>query len=240
MSFDFVALLRREGAVLAAACRSGPLDAPVPGCPGWDVSALLVHTSRVHRMATAAVLGGGEAPGRAPRPADDVVGWYEDGLAALLDALAATPEDAPAWTFLGPHGTAGFWRRRMAHETAVHRWDAESARGDGGSIEARFATDGLDELLDVFGPRRVGQVEGGIDTGGTIHLHCTDVEGEWTFQGTGGGFEWSRGHSKGDVALRGPAEALLLIMWGRKTLETPGIEVFGDPAVLGRWLAVGM
>ena len=241
MSLDFLATLRQQGTALAAAGRAGPLDSPVPGCPGWDLSALLSHQSRVHRMATEAVLGAGEVPGRGAKPPADVVGWYEEGLASLVDALASKTDEAPAWSFVNPAGIVGFWRRRMAHETAIHRWDGESAVGTGGPIEAALAADGLDELLDVFGARRVGQVDGGIDTGGTIHLHCTDVEGEWTFQATGSGFSWSRGHTKGDVALRGPAESLLLVLWGRVPVAVAaGAEVFGDDAVLTRWLAAGM
>ena len=237
MPLDYLAHLRADGAALSVAAHAGSLTAGVPSCPEWDVSALLVHTSRVHRWAADAVLGGGERPGRMAKPPEDVATWFDDGLANLLAALEATPATAPAWSFFDPAGSVAFWQRRMAQETTVHRWDAEVARGMPATIDASLATDGIDEALDLFARRRIAQTDHGVDTGGSLHVHCTDVEGEWTFQATGQSFELTRGHSKGDVAVRGSAEALLLLLWGRTALETAAVEVFGDETVLHRWLA---
>ncbi len=39
-------------------------------------------------------------------------------------------------------------------------------------------------------------------------------------------------HGKGDAAVRGPASALLLWVWGRPTAE---VEVYGDQAVAQAW-----
>ena len=43
-------------------------------------------------------------------------------------------------------------------------------------------------------------------------------------------------HAKGDVALRGPAEDLLLVMWRRRPLDV--LDVLGDRAVAERLLEV--
>lgn len=252
MALDLVGALEREGAALTATARSGPHDAEVPSCPGWDVGALVVHIGRVQRWATVAIQGGGEPAGRFPRAPEDraeVPDWYAAGLAELVTALRATPDEAPAWNFADVEpATVAFWRRRMAQEALVHRWDAESALGAPGPIDAELAADGIDELMAFFAARRLAQIEGGLELGGTVHVHCTDVPGEWTFTTRGTTFEVTPGHAKGDVALRGPAAELLLVLWGRRSLadatapgrDTAPVEVFGDRAVAERWLALGM
>ena len=248
MPLDYLDALRRDGADLAAATKVGPLDAPVASCPGWDLGDLVVHASRIHRWVTTAVEGGGEPAGRLPRPPeqrDEVLGWYEEGLAGLLAAFATHPASAPAWNVFGVEpATVGFWQRRMAQETAVHRWDGQAALGVAQPIEAELAADGIDEVMAFFAARRLAQIEGGVDTGGTVHLHCTDVTGEWTFAARGSTFEVTTGHGKADAALRGPASELLLVLWSRRTLDAAcaggGVEVFGDRRVAERWLAHGM
>ena len=46
-----------------------------------------------------------------------------------------------------------FWAPRQAHETAIHRADAESAAALLPECLADFAADGLDELIMGFGRR---------------------------------------------------------------------------------------
>ena len=43
----------------------------------------------------------------------------------------------------------------------------------------------------------------------------------------------TREHAKGDVAARGPASDLLLLVWGRDRPDA--VDVFGDAALLDRW-----
>jgi predicted lipid carrier protein YhbT len=66
---------------------------------------------------------------------------------------------------------------------------------------------------------------------GTLHVHCTDVEGEWLVTPVESGVDVLRAHAKGDAALRGPAADLLLRLHGRGE----GGEVMGDPGVLDRF-----
>jgi hypothetical protein len=47
-----------------------------------------------------------------------------------------------------------------------------------------------------------------------------------------------REHAKGDAALRGPAEAILLRLWNRDSLRAAELDEVGDPAVAAAWLAV--
>ncbi|MEY2570096.1 MAG: C-terminal domain, partial [Acidimicrobiaceae bacterium] len=53
--------------------------------------------------------------------------------------------------------------------------------------------------------------------------------------GTAGARTVTREHAKGDVALRGPAEALRLTVWGRRSAADAGLDVVGDASVLDRW-----
>jgi uncharacterized protein (TIGR03083 family) len=128
-----------------------------------------------------------------------------------------------------------FWVRRRAHETTEHRVDAESAAGNVAAIDPAFASDGIDEYLMMFAPR-FGAGLG--ELGGSLHLHCTDVEGEWLIVPGPDGIVVTREHAKGDVAARGRAEDLLLLLWGRRgpSDATPAVEVFGDEALLTRFV----
>lgn len=242
MAIDYLESIRSESARLVAAARSGPLDAGVPPCPGWTVADLLDHIGRVQRWSAASATSTEAVDRRRiPGPPADPAGlpdWVAEGAAALVDALAGVDPGRPAWNFAGAEpAVAGFWRRRQAVEAALHRWDAESARGEPGPIDPTLAADGIDETLTVMAPFRLGAAGGG-DIGGSLHVHCTDVDGEWNVFTPDGGLTVERGHAKGDAALRGPASSLLLVLWGRVAPGAGGTEVFGDRRVLDRWLAL--
>jgi uncharacterized protein (TIGR03083 family) len=238
MANDHVAALRSDAAALAAVAGSAPSDTPVPSCPGWDLGHLVGHVGRVHRWATEAATGGGAAPGRPPKPPEDgLLEWYVEGADLLADALAGLDPDAPAWNFAGAPSTAAFWQRRQPVETAVHRWDAQHAVGADQPVDAELAAAGVDEFVTVLTPFILRDRDG-IDVGGSVHLHCTDVDGEWTVRTDDGVYRVELGHAKGDVAARGPASQLLLLATGRLTPDADGIEVFGDRAVLDAWAAL--
>jgi uncharacterized protein (TIGR03083 family) len=234
--------LRREGAgaVLAA---GGGLDDPVPGCPEWSVADLAEHLGVIHhRVARLIREGGLEPPARVREritaPAADLrAGWLAEGLDALVSALAAAEPDAPVWTWAPPH-THRFWARRMALETAIHRWDLESAHGEPAAIEPALAVDGIDEVFDVFAPARRNRASG-LEPwsyggrGERLHLHCTDGPGEWLLRFGPDTVEITREHARGDAALRGSASDLLLVLYGR--VGSDRVEVLGDPAVVRLW-----
>ncbi len=233
---DYLDAIEREAAALvdaAAAC--GP-DTPVPSCPAWTVADLLEHIGRVHRWAVANSLRSPDAQPLRSRDVDIQVpdghrarcAWVREGAVELVRALDRPPE-TPAWTFVPP-ATVGFWQRRQAHETAVHRWDAQRAVGEPEPIDAGLAVDGIDEVLWMIPIRPVGKKPTG--SGETVHFHCTDREGEWLARLTPAGVEVERGHAKADVAARGPASDLLLL-WGR--VEPDALDVVGDRAMLARF-----
>jgi uncharacterized protein (TIGR03083 family) len=225
---DFIEALNRDGHGLSVAARHDP-TAAIPACPGWNVDDLLRHIGGAHHR-TAIIVGERRTapPDRseyAP-PHGNALGWYEAGLANLLDVFRATDPDQECWTFVGPR-PARFWLRRMAHETAIHRLDAEQATGGVHAFDAAFAVDGVSEGLEMGS----FHAHPDDDSPGTVHLHATDVEGEWlvTF---GERLKVTEGHAKGDAAVRGPAEHLYRWVWGRAPQD--GLEVFGDQAAVDR------
>jgi hypothetical protein len=111
----------------------------------------------------------------------------------------------------------------------MHRWVAA-----GGAIDPELAADGVLEMLELFVPRFPG--ERFADVHGSIHLHATDVEGEWLVHLGPDGITFELGHAKGDVALRGAAADLLLWCWNRVPVDDR-FEVFGDQGLLDHWRA---
>ena len=134
----YIAALGREGELLAAVAERAGMGAAVPSCPGWAVRDLLKHTGYVHRWATGFVAdglgrpsdGASEAEILSQGPGDaELPGWFRDGHAALVRALSEAPPDLDCWAFLAAPSPLAFWARRQAHETAIHRVDAEQAAG---------------------------------------------------------------------------------------------------------------
>jgi uncharacterized protein (TIGR03083 family) len=230
--------IRTEATALVDAAEQAGLDAPVPACPDWTVADLLEHIGRVHRWAarTSTMPPSDEFPsGSDIEIAEPAVrpGWVRAGAVELVAALDR-PSDTPSWTWIPPN-TVGFWQRRQAHETALHRVDAESAGGTTPEIDDQLAADGIDELLEIVATTPWREPPTG--DGESLHFHCTDVTGEWLVRLTPQGVDVAREHAKGDVAARGTASDLLCWLQGRGPVER--LEVFGDEALLARWREVG-
>jgi uncharacterized protein (TIGR03083 family) len=226
-----------ESAAFVATLAEADQGTRVPSCPDWDVVDLLRHVGTVQRWAADMVERRATEPasrGESDSPADydELVDWVREGSAGLVAVLRATPLDAEVWTFPGL-GEASFWSRRQAHEIALHRVDAQQAELTGGPdpIDSDFACDGIDEFFDVIAPFRLR--ERMIGDGETFHFHRTDGEGEWLVRLTPEGPEIERAHAKGDVAVRGGASDLLLVLRNRAELDA--VEVFGDPELIARW-----
>ena len=234
---DYLASLHSDVEAIAEVARKAPPDLPITSCPGWDMTALLRHVGRVHRWATVVATSRTQQgpPPTDPVTGDNAVAFLLDGAAGVEAALRALPNDAPCWNFTSAPQVGAFWHRRQAQETAVHRWDAEDAFGDGTPFSPEFAVDGIDEFLSLMAPSRLAGRDG-IDVGGSIHLHTTDHDGEWMIHTDDGLLRVTNIHGKGDVALRGPASALLLALWGRVTPGSHDTEVYGDAAILERFI----
>lgn len=243
--------LREEGVGLAAAVSAAGPAARVPGCPGWTVEQLVRHVGYVHRWAAGVVSAGGSTPPAKDDDDDDVscagppdpaqvIDWYRSGHAGLVAVLERVPADHECWCFLPAPSGRAFWARRQAHETAVHRADAEAAGGRRHRVAPAFADDGIDELLVGFGVRSAPRWRDDTD----IHLAVTstDTGGQWTVRsGPGGGAvyagpgEAGTGAAGRTCSLAGPAPELYLFLWNRR--DRDGLSVAGDSGVLDWWAA---
>ena len=231
-------------ALRSAAVAAGPAAA-VLTCPRWTVQRLLGHVGRVYAMAHGALAtpAHGDPPRVAPAPDtwDDLLAWWDAKLGSLIERLRATDPEAPAWSFM-PAGmpgtrTAAFWARRQAHETAVHRLDAEHARAGSDLptavptlvFDPEFAADGIDELLTVLVPGAARPVE----LEGRVLYHAADAGRLWVAHlrpgqpievGPAEGSETSD-----DASVVGTADAVYRAVWGR-----PSTALFsGDVTLLG-------
>lgn len=246
-------ILREQGDLLAS-LPADLLDAPVPTLPDWTVERVVRHVGKVHHWVAGCLrLPEGAGMQDAPAPASlpsgpDCLPAYREALDEVLAELTARDPEQPSPTFIGP-GTVGWWLRRQAQEVAVHRIDAHDARHAAGGaapdpLAVDAAADGIDEWASVFLAIRFGQRFGDLPAGlagRSIHLHGTDDPApangaEWLirFAAADAGpdvapVEVTTTHAKGDVALRGSAEDLLLVLWRRRPLDLA--DVVGDRSV---------
>lgn len=233
---DFLHLLRVEAARMSE-IQPDHLTMEIPHIEGWTVQSVVGHTGWVLRFAGLCLSTDPDnPPSRSsvpePPPGDEVIDWFTTGSQELQAVLADTNFETPRPTFTGAQ-PASWWARRLSHEVAMHRWDAESAFGSPDPIDSRQAKDGIDEVLEIFTPQRMqfATLEG---DGETVHLHATDVDdGEWFMTYRSEAVEWEHSHAKGDVAARGPVSDLLLLLWSR--IPSSRLEVFGDATLLDRW-----
>ncbi|WP_019818569.1 maleylpyruvate isomerase family mycothiol-dependent enzyme, partial [Saccharomonospora saliphila] len=184
---DWVNALQDAGERLAGTARTAGFDAEVPTCPGWRVRDLVRHTGDVHRWATMYVTTGHSEPvavdeewfDREAVPSEDsaLLSWFTDGVGVLASALREAPAELTCWTFLAAPSAREHWARRQAHETTVHRIDAESAAGTATPVDPALAADGIDELLACFGvrSRRLRW-----ETAHTLRVRADDTGDEWT------------------------------------------------------------
>jgi uncharacterized protein (TIGR03083 family) len=230
---DYISALRWNAKAAAKAAREIPMDTVVPSCPEWNVRDLAHHLGSHHRW----VAGNLDQPpdGKAYQrrhdpPADDAIPeWLEAGAEMLATKLTVTDPAQPCWTWVPYDASVGFWARRTAHETAMHRWDAQNAGAAADSIDAPLAADGVDEYLGILGAFRGRR----FPEGGSIHLHTTDMPGEWLVQLGAEGIQLTREHAKGDVAVRGPASDVVLVLMGRKAMDA--VDVFGAASLFEKF-----
>jgi len=232
----FVGTLDREGGLLASAAEEAGVDAEVPTCPEWRVRDLLRHTGMVHRWATAFVAEGYTEyhpdGGLPDLDGADLVTWFRDGHRSLVDALSAAPPDVECWHFLPAPSPLAFWARRQAHETTVHRLDAEAARGGvAGEIAPDFAADGIDELLRGFHARRKSRVRS--EEPRVLRVRATDTDSAvWTVRLSQEPPAAERDDiGDADCELAGPAGQLYRALWNRG----PFPRVTGDLSLAGLW-----
>jgi uncharacterized protein (TIGR03083 family) len=226
-------------------------DLPIPTCPEWTLRQLVTHVGRAHRWAaeitrtrSGTFIPFREVPdGKLPADRAEQDAWLRAGAARIVDVVREAGSDL-VWSFTGPT-PAGFWLRRMAHETLVHRADAQLAAGAEPEpvIEAEVAADAIDEWLMLLtgGMGNADERIKALPAGAGLHIHATDDglggSGEWMIRRDADGLTVAPGHGKGDAALAGPAASLLLVLLRRRPVSDPAVTVYGDSAVVDGWLS---
>jgi uncharacterized protein (TIGR03083 family) len=232
VEFDYYLDQVREQATAlrAAAVAAGP-RAEVPTCPGWTVDSLVSHIARVHDRVVLALdadpAGDPPRPSRPPEDWDTLLTHWDERVDTMLAELARRGPDAPAWAF-GGHSGAAFWARRQAHETAIHRLDAEhAAHGDAVPhlvFTPELAADGVDEVLTVMVTGHPATVAG------TVLVHAADAGRAWLVTLTEGERPEITPATEidTDAAVVGTADAVYRALWKRPSTAV----VTGDPALV--------
>jgi uncharacterized protein (TIGR03083 family) len=230
--------LQDDASLLLEAARSAP-DAAVPTCPGWTARDVADHTGEVYAHKVAAMrLARRPEEGEWPWAPDDlsVFGWFEDRLAELVHEFASRDPAAPAWTWFPDDQTVGFWLRRMAHETAIHRVDAQAAAHVPlAPHDPALAADGVDEILGTFLPPDDDDLTSGeFDTGraGTVLVDASGTR--WLLELPDGGsrLRLVGGPVETDARVVGAASDVYRSLWNRPT-DAP-VDRGGDAQVLAR------
>ncbi len=235
MTVDYLEQVRAESARLGEVGRMG-LDAAVPCCPGWTVESVVRHVATVY-LHKVEVLRLGALPD--PWPPDfgerDALVLYDEARAAIVDALESAGTELETWTFNPDDKTSGFWYRRMALESVVHRIDVEQAHDVVTPIDPSLALDGIDEVLypNLAGPW--------WEEGDTAHpvdaaVRITADGRSWTVRADATSVVVSQG-MEGEVAAEifGSAEAVFLWLWGR--LDASAIRSAGSEDVVREFRA---
>jgi uncharacterized protein (TIGR03083 family) len=189
----FLAHLAEESARFRAVLADAPPGLRVPTCPDWSADDLLWHLAEVQwfwgEIAGRGLTSRAEVDTlderRVERPTDraGLVEHFDRSSSRLHSALAALDPATELWMWADEH-TAGYIRRRQAHEALVHRLDAEATAGiaptDRAPIDARLAADGVDEALRIM---RGYEPEPGLSheqLGAPVTIATVDTMHAWT------------------------------------------------------------
>jgi len=213
------------------------LEAPVPTCPGWRLSDLLEHLGGVFafwraQLEAASPDTQAEPASRGVPAGSDLVDWFENASVKLQIALHERDPAEPCWNWSGSDLTARWVCRRMALESAVHRYDAELAAGSPTVIARDLAVDGIDEWLGVHLATDVPEAPE-ASLGGVLCLACADDVAAWTVEVAGGRLRWREGRGPADAVLVGSASDLYLFSWSRRPLDV--LDLTGNREVAAAW-----
>jgi uncharacterized protein (TIGR03083 family) len=222
--------VRADGDRIAVVA-DGHLNAEVPPCPGWTLQNVITHLAEVYEHKIACTLLEKMPDPWPPQwaPERDPVEWLVDAHQRLLTLFRERGPQAPSATWWPPDQTVGFWDRRMAHETVIHRVDVEISLDQLTAVDPALAIDGVDEVLAIFlagdwsedpddrcrGQRIV------ISTGGR----------SWEVELLPEAVTVSSPHGGAEAEVSGEPEPVLLWLWGRRS--DAGLSSQGDASVPG-------
>lgn len=220
-----------------AAVTAGVLAQAVPSCPEWCARDLVEHVWHVytfwHAQVLAADVSASRELGDRTLPAGGEPGeCLEEAADELVRVIGAAGPQAPCWNWSGQDFTTAWLARRMALESAVHRYDGELTAHDPTPIDARLAADGIDEFLTVHLPSDLSEVPTAT-LGGSLCLACSDTENAWTVDASRGHLRVRHDRGPASAYLRGATSDLFLFVWNRVGVDD--LELTGDRAVAAAW-----
>ena len=245
----FTDALGAEAELLLDAARRVAPTTQVRSCPGFTVNEVVRHVGGGYRVARSWIL-----EGRAPRshqqhpvPGQSTEDYLRAGLTDLLAEFSAHDADTPAGTWWPADRTYGFWYRRMAHETTMHRIDLQLTAADAGASEGAdlitlvaedFAVDGVDEALAVWFGRRLPML--GVSGTVTRSVGVRTGGHHWIAR-AGPGFTeaWpcsAREAERADALVSGTPMLVYLWMWGRR--DHRAVTWTGDADAAGQLWAL--
>ena len=231
---DYLAAIRRDSDRFYETADSADPTLLVPGCPEWTIADLVWHLGECHWFWGTDIETWASGPeeieqAKPERPASytDTIAWGRAQADRMIRLLGTTPDDVAVWTWAldesGPQrrlhpapSGAGSGHAPLGHRKGRHRPAAtDRARGC-----VRLDRRGPGHHVAVGSPTRTSPCAG------SVHLHCTDTEGEWFVHPDG---RVEPIHAKGDVAIRGTASDLLLALYTRVPIGD--LDVVGDASV---------
>jgi uncharacterized protein (TIGR03083 family) len=226
--------LNADYQLLAAAIPDIPVD--VPSCPGWNTDDLAKHMAHVYLGQAFVVETGSQAENKEhlapyPRTEDflEFMGW---GFDAITKALDINRPERSTWSWHRSDQTVDFWFRRMAHETVIHRIDAELAAGAVTPVDEALALDGVDEVLDFLPLMGSWPEVPNIDFG-IVSIVASTKNGSkvWDLNFTSEAATVSavaESHADARLVISGDAKAMDLYLWGRIDSSDSRISITGE------------
>ncbi|VVJ19807.1 protein of uncharacterised function DUF1503 [Amycolatopsis camponoti] len=224
---------------------AGP-EVRVPTCPEWTLRDLTCHVGLAYHKSAAIIASRPteyvpfDAVTVDDPPGFDALGdWLVDGAERLVEAVTDVGPETPTSTWT-PDRRAGFWTRRLTHETVVHRADAAFATGEPYEVDGDLAADGIAEGLDlvaVFSKLEHPALDRTSlrGTGETLLFRATAPDLAWLARRTPSGVEVSLEQADADVVVAGRAADLLLALTGRIAADDPRLTISGDAGLFRHW-----
>ena len=231
---DYLRSIQQDGEFFYATASDADPTRGVPCCPDWVVADLVWHLGEVQwfwaaiteQRATAPKQVEAGKPAR-PRTYAETIAWAGPSSTDWPTSSNRRPTTFRSGPGLStsPGTMSVSFVAIKYRRPRVHRWDIQSAASDRipDPIDAEAASDSIDELLSVSLPFGVSHSK---PLSGSVHIHCTDIGGEWFIERDG---SVNRAHAAGDVAMRGTASDLLLVLYNRTDVEA--IDVTGNESL---------
>ncbi|HEV2782970.1 MAG TPA: maleylpyruvate isomerase N-terminal domain-containing protein [Actinophytocola sp.] len=212
----------------------------VPGCPGLTLGETVRHVGSMYRMVLA-WLRTGERPStwqREPDEGQPVEEYLLSGMRAVVDHLSAYDPEEGCTTWWPEHQAYGFWYRRLAHETTVHRFDVQGAAGlEPDRVPDDIALDGVDEILHLWFTHRLAA----LGVSGTRHGRIKVRSGgrAWLARATPtGAAAWrvEADDEPADGTITALPHDMYVWLWGRIPPHTQALTRAGsDDAIAQLW-----